>query len=162
MDYTNQKVRRQDRLLDEDKAKELLDKGEYGVMSMVDDEEGAYGVPINYVWDGQQNVYIHCAPEGKKLRCIIKCPSVSFCVVGHTQVIPNKLTTEYQSIILSCTATVVQDETEKSHAIEILLDKYAPSNKVSGMKAASGAFSHVQIIRLKIQNWTGKTKAHAN
>lgn len=44
MNYTNEQIRRQDRLLEKEKAISLLKNGEYGVLSMQDEENGAYGV----------------------------------------------------------------------------------------------------------------------
>ena len=71
MIYNNSQIRRQDRTLDEDSAAKLLKEGEYGVLSMqAEDGNGAYGIPINYVWDGGNSIYIHCAPAGRKLNCI--------------------------------------------------------------------------------------------
>ena len=65
MEYNNQDVRRQDRLLDETRAFEILRDGEYGILSMQsEDGNGAYGIPINYVWDRGNSIYIHCAPGG--------------------------------------------------------------------------------------------------
>ena len=87
MTYSNENVRRQDRLLDEESARNLLAKCEYGVLSMVDDEGGAYGLPISFVWDGGEYIYLHCAPVGHKLRSIAQEPRVSFCVVGKTNVL---------------------------------------------------------------------------
>ena len=50
MKFNNEEVRRQDRLLDEKRAFEILQSGEYGVLSMQDENgTGAYGVPVNYV-----------------------------------------------------------------------------------------------------------------
>ena len=72
MEYNNSGVRRQDRLLQHDSACLLLRKGEYGVLSMVDGGV-PYAVPVSYVWDGQSSVYVHCAPEGRKLRCLSAC-----------------------------------------------------------------------------------------
>ena len=46
MEYRNDSVRRQDRLLDEVRARELLRGGEYGFLAMASDE-GAYGIPVN-------------------------------------------------------------------------------------------------------------------
>lgn len=63
MNYTNEQIRRQDRLLEKEKAISLLKNGEYGVLSMQDEENGAYGVPINYVWNKKNSIYIHCAPK---------------------------------------------------------------------------------------------------
>ena len=66
MKYVNDTVRRRDRLLDEQRACELLATSEYGVLSMTDEEGRPYGIPVNFVWNGEDVVYIHCAPEGKK------------------------------------------------------------------------------------------------
>jgi len=94
MKYSNKNVRRQDRLLDESLAKKILENGEYAVLSMLAENESAYGIPINYVWDGKKSIYLHCAKEGRKLRGLDINNKVSFCVVGSTNVISNKFTTE--------------------------------------------------------------------
>ena len=77
MPYDNSAVRRQDRLLDEARARDLLAGGRFGVLSLVDGD-GAYGIPVNYVWDGDDSLYVHCAPDGRKLRCIDRRDRVSF------------------------------------------------------------------------------------
>lgn len=110
----NEGVRRQDRLLDESGSIELLRTGEYGVLSMVesvDKEIGGYGIPLNYVWDGNHSIYFHCAPEGYKLDCLKENPKVSFSVIGHTKVISHKFTTAYESIVVR--GIVFMELTEK-------------------------------------------------
>lgn len=63
MQFNNSQLRRQDRLLDEKRAFQLLKEGTYGILSMQDENgEGAYGIPVNYVWDHGNSIYIHCAP----------------------------------------------------------------------------------------------------
>ena len=44
--FDNADVRRQDRLLDETGARELLRTGGYGVLSMGAAEGGGYGIPL--------------------------------------------------------------------------------------------------------------------
>ena len=72
MKYNNDNVRRQDRLLEEDRAYALLREGEYGVLSMTTPTGGVYGIPLNFVWDGQENIYIHCAPRGRKSHSTVR------------------------------------------------------------------------------------------
>lgn len=74
MKYNNDDVRRRDRLLSEQRATELIRIAEYGVLSMIDEDGQPYAIPVNHVWDGEDSLYIHCAPEGKKLRAIAKEP----------------------------------------------------------------------------------------
>jgi nitroimidazol reductase NimA-like FMN-containing flavoprotein (pyridoxamine 5'-phosphate oxidase superfamily) len=158
MNYNNETVRRQDRLLDETAAEALLQNGEYGVLSMVSEENSGYGIPINYAWDGNSSIYLHCAPEGRKLLSVTQNNKVSFCVVGQTKVVSNKFTTGYASIVLNCQAHVHLKPKERMKALELLLDKYSPNDKETGMKYAEKSFSRTEIIRLDIVEWSGKTK----
>lgn len=157
MTYSNKEIRRQDRLLDENSAVNLLKNGEYGVLSMCNGVNEAYGVPINFVWDGEKSIYLHCAPEGRKLRCIDEYPNVSFCVVGKTNVISQDFTTEYSSIIIECLAERHLHPDIKMNALCMLLDKYSPHYKETGMKYAKKSFDRKEIIRLEIKKYSGKS-----
>ena len=92
MEYTNSDVRRQDRLLDEARAREIMATAEYGVMSMTDADGMAYGIPLNFVWDGNDCFYIHCAPEGRKLRVIAENKNDTYSIVGKMDLQPQKIT----------------------------------------------------------------------
>lgn len=158
MIYDNRNVRRQDRLLPEERAFQLLKQGEHGVLSMVDTEGKPYGIPVNYVWNGEEAIYIHCAPEGKKLRCLHQSPFASLCIVGHTNVIPDKFTTNYESIILSCRAETGLEAEERMEALHLLIDKYSPQFKEVGATYAKGSFHRTEIVKLSIISFSGKTK----
>ncbi len=158
MIYSNSDVKRQDRLMDERSARNLLQIGEYGVLSVTCDDCGVYGLPINYVWDGDKSIYLHCAPEGRKLRCIDENNRVSFCVIGKTNVISDKFTTEYESIILECLAERNLPDETRMHALSLLIEKYSPDNKETGMIYAEKSFHRTEIIRLEIIKWSGKSK----
>lgn len=158
MQYNNKLVRRQDRLLDKPAALQLLETGEYGVLSLQAEQGGGYGIPINYVWDGRHYIYLHCAPEGRKLRCIRLDNRVCFCIVGKTHVLPGKFTTEYKSIVLQCIAGTHLSDPEKMEALRLFLDKYSPDDKIIGMKYAEKSFHRTEIIRLDILGISGKCK----
>ncbi len=157
MIYDNSSVRRQDRLLDEARARELLAGGEYGCLSLAD-ADGAYGIPVNYVWDGDASIYLHCAPEGRKLRCIDRDDRVSFCVVGRTEVRPSQFTTTYESVVLGCRARRGLPPEERMAALERLLAKYSPAHLTTGRRYAQASFARTEIVRLDIVSWSGKTK----
>lgn len=71
MKFDNSTIRRQDRTLEQERAFEILKEGEFGILSMrAEDGNGAYGIPLSYVWDRGNSIYIHCAPAGRKLKCI--------------------------------------------------------------------------------------------
>ena len=158
MKYDNDSVRRRDRLLTEEEALDLLKRGEYGVLSMVSETGGAYGIPISYVWDGAESVYFHCAPEGRKLRCFAADDRASFCVVGHTKVIPHQFTTAYESVLLEGHIRMNFPEEERWHALELLLKKYSPDHTETGMKYAERSFHRTNILRLDVERMSGKRK----
>lgn len=156
--YNTIEIRRQDRLLPEERARRLLEEGEYGVLSMISPDGDPYGIPVNYVWDGNQAIYIHCAPEGRKLNCISNVPSVSFCIVGKTRVIPNQFTTDYESIVLSCRAEIGLAADERMEALRKLIEKYASEFRNVGEKYAEKSFHRTEIIKLTIVAYSGKSK----
>lgn len=162
MIYNNNAVRRQDRLLPESEACQLLQTGEYGILSMITPDGNPYGIPVNYVWDKNDKIYIHCAPEGKKLSSILQHSQVSFCIIGHTSIAPDKFTTGYKSIIIKCSAHIGLNENERMLALKLLLQKYSPCHQEIGLKYAEKSFHRTEIICLEIHEFSGKCKRLPN
>ncbi len=155
--YDNTSVRRQDRLLGEVEAMTLLAEGEYGFLAMAAADQSGYGIPISYAWE-PGHLYFHCAPEGDKLRALEVNNRVTFCVVGRTQVIPHQFTSLYESVLVKGTVALHLSDEEKMHALELLLDKYSPADKETGLKYAAKSFARTSVFRLDITTISGKTK----
>jgi len=158
LELDNSQVRRQDRLLHAERATQLLATAEWGVLSMCDNDGQPYGIPINFVWDGNRSIYIHCAPAGRKLQCVDHCSRVSFCVVGHVHLLPAHFTTEYESVVLQCQAERGLDDEERQHAVGLLLDKLSPDHKAAGIKAAAASMHRLEVLRLDILSVSAKCK----
>lgn len=158
MNFDNTSVRRQDRLLSQARAEELIDAAEYGILSMVSTDGGGYGLPLSFVREAD-HLYFHCAPEGEKLRCLARNPRVTFCIVGRTHVLPGRFTTEYESVLLRGEAKVVANDAERMHALELLLGKYCPQDLAVGRKYAEKSFHRTAILRLDVQSVSAKSKA---
>ena len=159
--YNNNNVRRQDRLLDESAAIGLLRSGEYGVLSMVvpfGNDIGGYGIPISYVWDGENSIYFHCAFEGHKLKCLKANPATSFCIVGHTKIIPHQFATAYESVIIRGNVNLELSSEERMKALMLILDKYSPAYKEAGIKYTEKSFHRTNVIRLDIKEISGKAR----
>lgn len=159
INYDNKEVRRRDRLLSESDALRVLKESDYGVLSMITDDGEAYGIPLNYVWDEKSDsLYLHCAPEGRKLRSVRKNPEVSFCVTGRTHILPERFTANYESVVLKCDAEVDLSDEERRRAMRVFLQKYAPGMEEKGMKYAELSLHRTEIIRLRIIQMSGKCK----
>lgn len=159
--HAHPEVRRQDRLLDDAGQQRLLDEGEYGFLAM-NTGAGGYGIPISFVraktTAGDDRIYFHCAPEGRKLDALEKDNRVSFCVVGRTQVIPEKFTTAYESVIVFGKVTTRLTDDERRAALRLLVKKYCPDFIDIGEKYMEASFHRTHILRLDIGHRTGKTK----
>lgn len=140
----------------------LLTKGEYGVLSMVDHTNIPYAVPTNFVFDGNESIYIHCAPEGRKLKALSYCNDVTYVIVGTTHVLPARFTTNYESIVIRGKAHTGLPEQERYDALRLLLEKYSPEHINIGMKYAEKSFHRTELIRIDIQTISGKAKMVPN
>jgi nitroimidazol reductase NimA-like FMN-containing flavoprotein (pyridoxamine 5'-phosphate oxidase superfamily) len=149
-------MRRQDRQISESEAIEILQKGEFGVLSMCTPDSGGYGIPLNYALKNKA-IYFHCALEGSKLEYLRKNNRVSFCVIGRTNVLPSQFGTMYESVIASGVATEVEGD-EKHEALMLFLEKYSADYIQEGTEYMIKAFKRVKVIKLSIETITGKAR----
>ncbi len=148
------KLRKANRAVSEEKAMKMLKEAEYGVLSTADDNGQPYGVPLNFcVID--YCLYFHCAVEGHKIDNIRHNTSVSFCVVGKSEIIPKKFSSKYASVIVFGKAEEVF-AAEKQTGLEGLLRKYSPDFFDSGLKYIEGSEKKTRVFRICIDRLTGK------
>ncbi len=150
-------IRRKDRVLQDDLAMALLERGEYGFLAMNAVNGYGYGIPISYVLSGK-SIYFHCAPVGFKLENIRQNNHVSFCVVGQTHVIPEQFTTAYESVLVFGRIVYDLPEEECHQALNLLVIKYSPHHVDISKKFIQKSFHRTNILRLDIDHLSGKHK----
>lgn len=148
-------IRRQERVLDENRMQELLETGEYGVLSSTSTDGYAYGVPLSFVRDKDQ-IYFHCSMIGHKIDNISVNPLVSFCIVGETQILPSAFSTGYESVIVFGNMETVTTDEEKKKALRLIVKKYSPDFVKEGEAYIERAILKTNVLRLNIQRITGK------
>lgn len=150
-------MRRKDRELDREQAFKILEKGEYGVLSLCDLREYGYGIPLSYACL-EDKIYFHCAQEGYTLECLRKHPDVSFCVVGETKILPEKFSTAYESVIAlgKISEDIPQEEALK--ALELLIEKYSPDFRTEGAAYIQKAAGKTKVLRMDIRQLSGKAR----
>jgi nitroimidazol reductase NimA-like FMN-containing flavoprotein (pyridoxamine 5'-phosphate oxidase superfamily) len=149
-------MRRKKRAMTSGEARELLIHSDYGVLSTAGEGGIPYGVPLSYCVIGQ-NIYFHCAVEGRKIDNIGHNSSVSFCVVGKRKVLPDQFTTLYESVIVSGNAREVTGD-EKQMALEGLLKKYSPGFLEEGREYIKSMDDITKVFGIKMDHITGKAK----
>jgi len=149
-------VRRKEREIETHEALALLASCEYGVLSTADKDGQPYGVPLSYVFK-DNCIYFHCALDGHKLENIADNPSVSFCVVGRTRVLPDSFATEYESAVAFGTAAEAKGP-ERMSALLLLLGKYSPEFIEEGKKYIDQKNQATKIIKIEIDHVSGKAR----
>lgn len=148
-------MRRHRQALSQEECLAVLHRGTNGVLAVSGDEGYPYAVPLSYLFR-QGKLYFHWALSGHKLDSIAREPKVSFCVVDQDQVVPEKFTTYFRSVIAFGTARVLQDPQEKRAAFDLLANKYTPGDEAGCRAEVEKQFDHACMVELDIQHMTGK------
>ena len=110
---------------------------------------------MSYVYH-KGKLYFHCARAGRKLEAARVCPKASFCVVAADNVIPEKYTTAYRSVIVSGRLRIIEDEAEMIPALRQLAEKYHPGHSEDAEREISAGLSHMFMLELCADEISGK------
>jgi len=153
-------IRRRDRALNEDQARQILARAEHGVLSTRGADGWPYGIPVNHVLFGDV-LYVHCALEGHKLENIAHEERVSFCAVASATVLPAELSTLYESAVVFGRAALVTDPAEKRHALELLAIRFCGGMTPEAERAIASEGPATAVVRIRIERITGKAHGPA-
>ena len=149
-------MRRKNQILKEEEAIAILEKGKSGVLGLLGDEDYPYAVPISYVYCDSK-IYFHGAKSGHKIDAIKKCEKASFCVIDQDQIVPEKYTTYYRSVIAFGKIRMMENETEIRKAINVLAKKYHPTDSEQGREnVINSAMKSLCVMEFQIEHLTGK------
>ena len=147
-------MRRKDREISKQEAMVVLQQAKYGILSIASLDGIPYGIPLNYCLMNDA-IYFHCAIDGRKLEILSQNNAVSFCVVGDTEVLPDKFGMKYESAIVSGTAQEVTGS-EKQYALECMLKKYSQAYFNKGLEVIKVNINRTRVYKIIIQTTTGK------
>ncbi len=152
-------MRRSAQQLSQEECERILERNTSGVLAVMGDGGYPYAVPLSYVYvDG--SLYFHCAKSGHKLDAIRGCSRVSFCVTDQDEIVPEKYTTCFRSVIVFGRARILEDEAEIRRSIEALARKYAPGDtEENRTKEIEREWAALCMIQVEIKHMTGK-EAH--
>lgn len=149
-------MRRKRQQLTEVECIEILKKNTSGVLAVSGDGGYPYAVPLSYVYDGH-TLYFHCAKSGHKLDAIKTSDKVSFCVIDQDNVVPQKYTTYFRSVIIFGRASIVDQEDEIRSAIEKLTIKYYPDDSKDNRDSViEKEYNALCMVKIQIEHMTGK------
>ena len=148
-------MRRKKQRLSKEECDRILYNGTSGVLALHGDNGYPYAVPVSYVYNGEKLLF-HSAKNGHKIDAIIKNAAASFCVIGQDQVVAEKYTTLFRSVIAFGQVRVLEDDGEKRAALEALGERFNPGQPESLEKEIAATWNSVCVLELEIEHLTGK------
>ena len=148
-------MRRFKQLLPQGTAVEILNRNTSGILALNGDDDYPYAVPMSYVYaDGK--LYFHSAKAGHKIDAIKRSEKVSFCVIDQDQIVPEKYTTLFRSVIAFGRAQLVEDLEEIRRVVTMLAIKYSSDFQDGIPKEIDSSIKNMTIIEMTIDHMTAK------
>lgn len=174
-------MRRKDRQMPPKFARQVIDKAQHGVVSMIDEENKPYGVPLSIVRRGDV-LYFHSARQGRKVEVLAHNAHVSIVFVGDKSVpenyssdeleemnndarkavklISSVFTTEFESAIITGRVVMVEDDTEKIAAMRLICEKYTPDKMKYFDTAIAAGLKRTNVYKVEMETISAKRKKY--
>lgn len=171
-DYTSQPratVRRSDRAItDEAWIRAFLHRAAYGVLATA--HEGQPFINTNlFAFDEAAHVlYMHTARIGRTRASVEADGRVCFSVSEMGRLLPAdtalEFSVEYAGVTVFGRASVVGDEGEARHGLQLLLDKYFPHLQPGAdyRPITDDELARTTVYRIDIEEWSAKQKVAAD
>lgn len=119
-----------------------------------------YMIPVNYGYR-EGFLYIHSAPEGKKIELLRENPEVCFEVEDLVEIVKGKRacdwSTRYRSVLGYGTVEILSDEAGKGHGLEVLMAQHgAPQLRDFDPRN----MERMVILRIRITSMSGKKSSN--
>ena len=120
------------------------------------DGDRPYLLPFNYGYR-DRTIYIHAAPEGKKIELLRQNPNVAFEVEDGVQIIPGSKAcswaTRYRSVVGEGRAEIITDADEKKSGLEAIMVQHGASEFTDFDEKH---LERMVILKITILSLTGK------
>ena len=140
---------------------EILAGSEICRIAMLDHDK-PYILPFNYGYK-DRFIYIHSAPEGKKIELLRKNNSVCFEIEQTAGIIkhekPCKWATRYRSVVGYGAIEIITDHEEKKKGLDIIMEQYG---RHQDLEYAISQVNNIVILKLNITELTGKQSDNWN
>ncbi|MDD7438856.1 MAG: pyridoxamine 5'-phosphate oxidase family protein [Bacteroidales bacterium] len=174
-------MRRKDREMPSEWGKQVIDKAQFGVVSVVTQEGLPYTLPLSIVRDGD-TLYFHSARDGRKVEVYCDGMPVQAVFVGDVKVpelysaeeleemrgdnaralelTHRVFTTEYESAIVQGRIFEVTTDQEREHAFRLICQKFTPDKMALFSSAYKSGGSKTRVYAINIDTITAKRKRY--
>jgi hypothetical protein len=150
-------MRRKDReITDRVEIDDIIRRCRVCRIAMVDDGE-PYVIPMSFGYDGE-SVYLHSAPEGRKLEVLRKSPRicVEFDILNEVRGSDQACEwgMAYESVIAMGAVEILEDAEEKRQGLDCVMAQYTEGD----WDFPDDAISRTVVIRVRIDSISGKAR----
>lgn len=148
-------------ITDEKVLEEILNGAIICRVAMMDENQ-PYILPFNYGYEDGK-MYIHSAPEGKKIDLLKKNPKVCFEVEDRAELLKGKKAcdwaTLYRSVVGYGEIEILSDEQSKQKCLEIIMAQHGAPELVD---FSPKNMARMVILVLSINSMSGKQSSNWN
>ena len=153
--------RREREITDSEVIEEILRKSEVCRIAMID-QDIPYIVPLNYGYKGNA-LYIHSAPEGRKMEILKLNNHVCFEIEYSSEIIREGKAcdwgTRYRSLIGYGFAEIITDTEQKEEGLDIIMSH---NGKLDTASYSNSLVESLVIIKIVIDSISGKQSGDWN
>lgn len=172
-------MRRKDREMDQDFAREVIDRSLYGVLACVTPAGAPYAIPLSIARSGDR-LFFHSATKGSKVEYLPDGQEVALTFVAHVHVpqlfsseelagmlndpeaasmLGSKVfTTEFESACVQGRIYELTDSTDKLLGLRCICEKFTPDKMAFFEPTAQAALQITRVYEIRIESLTGKRK----
>ncbi|MBQ3568969.1 MAG: pyridoxamine 5'-phosphate oxidase family protein [Anaerotignum sp.] len=139
-----------------DAAKELLRTSRRGVLAVNGDDGYPYGIPINYLYDEEdEKIIFHGAKAGHKVDALKKNDKICFTVFGNERIKEEAWAPFLQSAVVFGRCHLVESQEDTIALVKKFAAKYYPNMDMVNEEAAQFGRA-VQMFEIQIEHLSGK------
>ena len=139
-----------------DAAKDLLRSSRRGVLAVNGDEGYPYAIPINYLYDEENNrIIFHGAKAGHKVDSLKKNDKICFTVYGNEIIKEERWAPYLQSVVVFGKCHLVENVDNTISMLKKFALKYYPNEEMVNKEIAFSGRG-VQMFEIEIEHLSGK------
>lgn len=158
-------LRRRDRGKDDGWIKAFLNTAPFGFLATVDDDGQPFLNSNLFVYDEERHcIYLHTARTGRTRDNVGDHRKVCFSAAGMGRMLPAdealEFSVEYAGVVCFGKGYVVDETDEATHALRMLLERYAPHLRYDEdyRGVTADELKRTAVFRVDIEAWSGKQK----
>ena len=137
-------------------AKDLLRSSRRGVLAVNGDEGYPYAIPINYLYDEENNrIIFHGAKAGHKVDSLKKNDKICFTIYGNETIKEENWAPYLQSVVIFGKCHLVENKDDIISMLKKFALKYYPNEEMVN-KEIEFSGRGIQMFEIEIEHLSGK------